>query len=279
MNALEFKAMISLLDDSDSEVINEIRSRIINWGLEAVPHLEKEWEFYGENPLVQEKIEDLIQDLHFGNLFKNFEKWISEGGRDLLEGLWLISRINYPESDIQWMRVEINNIFMEIWVNTHEDMHPADFLKILNDILFNKLGFRPNVKNFHSPANSMFNQVLENRRGNPVSLSCVYILLAEKLGIPLFGVNLPFLFVTVLNHPDYRYYVNPFNKGQTFVKKDIEEYLKQIKIESKPEYFEPCTNTDIIKRILTNLSYAYHKKGDLIHLNQVSRIIDMINSF
>jgi regulator of sirC expression with transglutaminase-like and TPR domain len=277
MNIQDFKAMISLLDDSDTEVVDIVQQKILNLGQDAIPLLEKEWDEYEENPLIQNKIENLLHDLQLGNLISDFQEWISHGSEDLLRGLWLVSRLAYPENKIQKMRDDVNKIYMDVWIMTNEDMHPVDLLNVMNDVIFNRLKYEPNVKNFHSPTNSLFNLVLEQKKGNPVTLSCLYILLAQRLDIPLYGVNLPNLFVTVFDLPGQKFYVNPFNKGQIFYQRDIDDYLKHMNMEPKEEFYKACGNKEIVIRVLTNLAYSYQKSGDDERGSQVSQILSVFN--
>lgn len=277
MNIQDFKAMISLLDDSDTEVVDIVQQKILNLGQDAIPLLEKEWDEYEENPLIQNKIENLLHDLQLGNLITDFQEWISHGSEDLLRGLWLVSRLAYPENKIQKMRDDVNKIYMDVWIMTNKDMHPVDLLNVMNDVIFNQLKYEPNVKNFHSPNNSLFNLVLEQKKGNPVTLSCLYILLAQRLDIPLYGVNLPNLFVTVFDLPGQKFYVNPFNKGQIFYQRDIDDYLKHMNMEPKEEFYKACGNKEIVIRVLTNLAYSYQKSGDDERGSQVSQILSVIN--
>lgn len=262
MNREDIKAMVSLLDDTDIEVVSIIETNIKNLGQEAIPILEKEKENNGLNPTVQKKIEDLVHDMHLSNLFAEFEIWKNTNTSDLLTGLWLISKYQFPDLRIEKLSAEINEIQMEVWMRTQDKMHPNDVVKVINEVIFEHYKFEPNIKNFHSPSNSMINLVLKEKKGNPVALSCLYILLAQKLDLPIYGVNLPNLFVLIFDYPGYRFYLNPFNRGQVFVEKDIDDYLKQMNIEPNEKYYKSCSNTEIIKRILTNLSFAYQKTGE-----------------
>ncbi len=262
MNREDIKAMVSLLDDTDIEVVSIIESNLKNLGLEVIPILEIEKKNKGLNPIVQKKIEYLVHDMHLSNLFAEFEVWKNTNPSDLLTGLWLISKYQFPNLTIETLNEEIKNIQMEVWTRTQNKMHPNDVVKVLNDVIFEHFKFEPNIKNFHSPSNSMFNMVLKEKKGNPVALSCLYILLAQKLDLPIYGVSLPNLFVLIFDYPGYRFYLNPFNRGQVFVEKDIDDYLKQMNIEPNEKYYKSCSNIEIIKRILTNLSFAYQKTGE-----------------
>lgn len=277
MNREDLKAMISLLDDSDMEVVNIVENNIKNLGHEVIPILEKEWERNGLNPVLQKKIEDLVHDLHLSNLSADLESWKNNNHTDLMTGLWLIAKYQYPDLKVETLNQEIKNIQMKVWVNTHEKMHPNDMVKILNDVIFEQLKFEPNIKNFHSPSNSMFNLVLSQKKGNPVALSCLFILLAQRLDLPIYGVNLPNLFVLIFDYPGYRFYLNPFNRGQVFLEKDIDDYLKQMNIEPNEKYYKSCSNIEIIKRILTNLSFAYQKIGEEDKQNEVNQFLKIFD--
>jgi regulator of sirC expression with transglutaminase-like and TPR domain len=277
MNREDLKAMISLLDDSDVEVVNIVENNIKNLGHEVIPILEKEWERNGLNPVLQKKIEDLVHDLHLTNLSADLESWKNNNHTDLMTGLWLIAKYQYPDLKVETLNQEIKNIQMKVWVNTHEKMHPNDMVKILNEVIFEQLKFEPNIKNFHSPSNSMFNLVLSQKKGNPVALSCLFILLAQRLDLPIYGVNLPNLFVLIFDYPGYRFYLNPFNRGQVFLEKDIDDYLKQMNIEPNEKYYKSCSNIEIIKRILTNLSFAYQKIGEEDKQNEVNQFLKIFD--
>lgn len=278
MNIQDFRAMISLLDDSDIEVVDIIEDKIKKLGQEAIPLLVQEQKEHNSNPGIQEKIGHLLYDLQMDSLVFDIKEWVSHGGEDLLYGLWLVSKIASPENKIEKMRGELQKIYMDIWVLSHKDMHPVDMLGVMSDVLFNQLGFEANVKNFHAPENSLFNLVLEQKKGNPVALSCIYILLAQKLDIPLYGVNLPNLFVTVFDLPGHKFYVNPFNKGQVFYQKDIDDYLQHMNLEPRIEYYKACSNVEIVVRVLTNLVFAYQKSGDKPMERLVNQILSVLKN-
>ena len=57
------------------------------------------------------------------------------------------------------------------------------------------------------------------------------------------------------------FYVNPFSKGLIFQQKDIDSFLKQLNVEPENKYYLPCSNLDILKRVLNNLVYSFEKLG------------------
>ncbi len=271
----QIKAMITLLDDSDHEVVSIVSSKLKDLGKEIIPVLESEWKNNVLNPILQQNIGDLVNELKYISLKSDLITWKSEESNNLLKGLWLIATYQFPDLKIETLKSILKNIYLDIYIRTNPEMHPEDILKIINQVIFEDHKFESNVKNFHSTANSMFNLVLEDKKGNPVGLACIYILLAEKLNLPIYGVNLPNLFVLIFDYPGHRFYINAFNKGQIFYEKDIDDYLKQMKIESDPKFYIACNNSEIVARILNNLSFSYHKIGDTTSQSQINELLEI----
>jgi len=268
----EFKALVSLLEDEDEEVNRHVEGKIMSLGSDVIPFLEEQWE-KSFDPNIQRKIEDMIHTLQFTQLKERFRGWKEKGGESLLEGMWLISLYQYPDTELNELNKEIDQIYYDIWVELQEDLHPYDQIKIINGALFTKLKFRANTKNFHSPNNSFLKSVLESKKGNPISLSVVYMLVAEKLGLPIYGVNLPNLFIITYKSEEIQFYVNAFNRGLIFSKKDIDNYLSNLNLTPKPIYYEPCSNEDIIKRVLRNLIMAFEKLGEHHRSEEVKELL------
>ncbi len=272
----ELKALVSLLEDEDVEVIKHVEDKILSIGNELIPFLENEWES-SFNPNIQRKIEDLIHTLQFDFLKIQLQNWISQGGKDLLEGIWLVATYQYPDLEFNFLKGKIETLYDEVLPNFKNDLKPFDQVKFINNIIFEKLKFRANTKNFHSPGNSMINVVLETHRGNPISLCIIYILISQKLGLPVYGVNLPNLFMCTYKNNDHQFYINAFNKGLIFSRKDIENYVQQLHLNPVDLFFEPCRNDDIVKRILRNLVVSFDKNGDHYKSDEVKQLLNAID--
>lgn len=270
----ELDALVSLLDDTDREVKNHVRDKIISLGSEIIPFLEKKWET-SFNPDIQKEIEELVHDLQFSQLKERLSDWKKSPDQDLLTGLWILNTYQYPDLEFDKLNADMHQIYFDVWTAFKNDLLPYEQIRIINGILFGQLRFSANTKNFHSPGNSMLSNVLETKKGNPISLCAIYLLVAQKLGLPVYGVNLPNLFVLTYKSKDISFYINAFNKGLIFSKQDIINYLDHLKIEHRPEFFEPCNNIDIIARSLRNLMVAFEKLGELQKVEEVKQLLEI----
>lgn len=272
----ELKALVSLLDDEDQQILSQVEGKIMTLGNEIIPFLESEWE-NSFSPAVQQRIEDLVHTLQFRLLQDRLIHWKESETDDLLKGMWVVATYLYPDLDFDKLKADIEQIYYEAWLEQKNDLHPYDQVRALNDVIFHKLKFRGNTRNFHSPANSMINTVLETKKGNPISLSVIYILVAQKLEIPVYGVNLPNMFITTYkSNIVSQFYINPFNKGIIFTKKDITNYISELNLSHIDIFFQPCSNLDIIKRVLRNLSHSFEKQGDHTKNDEVKTLLQSI---
>ena len=122
----------------------------------------------------------------------------------------------------------------------------------------------------------MVSTVLDTKKGNPITLCAIYLLVAQKLGLPIYGVNLPNLFVLTYKSAEVTFYINAFNKGLIFLRNDIVNYLEHLKIEPQENFFEPCSHLEIILRSLRNLGHAFEKLGEVSKVEEIKILIRIL---
>jgi regulator of sirC expression with transglutaminase-like and TPR domain len=276
MENKEFKALVSLLDDEDDQIVSHVQEKILSLGTSVIPFLEQEWES-NFNSQVQRKIEDLIHTLQYELLKERLKQWFEGEEKDLLTGMWLVATYQYPDLELSKLRQDLEQLYYETWLEFKPDLYPFDQVKLINSVIFNKLKFGANTKNFHSPGNSMINIVIESKRGNPITLCVIYMLVAQKLKLPVYGVNLPNLFV--LTYKDDRhtqFYINAFNKGLIFSRQDIENYINELHLPPQNSFFDPCPSLEIVRRVLRNLIMSFDKMGEHAKAEEVKELLLII---
>jgi len=272
----EIKALISLLEDDDPEIYQHVSEQINELGDAIIPFLEEAWE-ESLNPDFQKKMEDLIHELQFEGLKERLKAWKEEGATNLLQGIWLVNTYQYPDVEMSQITKSIEQIYYDAWLNVKPDMHPYDQVKALNYAIFKMNKFSANTVNFHAPSNSMLHLVLESRRGNPLTLCVIYLTIAQKLNLPVYGVNLPNLFVLTFKHEGMEpFYINVYNKGLMLTKADIDNYLLQLNLNPVPIFYEPAPNLAIVQRSLRNLAFSFEKMNDLEKAAEVTILLDAI---
>ncbi len=273
MSDTEIQALITLIDDPDEGIYVQVRERIISLGGPVVPVLEHAWEAQGQGDLFRNRVEDLLHTIHLDITFNRLTAWRRGGAEDLLEGAMAVCRYRYAELDEKRVRSRLSALRQDIWLELNDNLTAFEKVRVFNHIFYQVHGFKGNKRNYHAPQNSYINEVLESRKGNPLSLALIYQLLAEELELPLRGVNLPNHFVLAymdetgvaaseFGHAGVLFYVNAFSQGDILGKSEIDEFLSKLDLPADDSFYQPCTNLDIIRRLLNNLLNSYEKLND-----------------
>lgn len=282
INEKEIHSLIKLLDDPDPQIFNHVEVKLLSYGNEIISYLENAWENSFDS-ILQERIEDIVHKIQYQNVKEDLALWHQSGAFDLLRGFLIVNKYQYPDLDEEKVINQIDAIKRDVWLQMMYESSPTEKVKLLNHIFCNVYGFSGNTKNHKSPQNSYLSQVLESKKGNQISLAIIYSVIAQKLDIPIYGVNLPQHFILAYVDEFERkekstgilFYINVFNKGYIFNKREIDQFLRQLQLQPEPSFYEPCSNTEIIKRVLRNLISSYEKEGANHKVKELVKLLDV----
>ncbi|MBS1937765.1 MAG: transglutaminase family protein [Bacteroidetes bacterium] len=287
MSDTEIQALITLIDDPDETIYDQVRERILALGQPVVRELEHAWERDGQGDLFRVRVEDLLHTIHLDITYNRLAAWRKSGGEDLLEGALAVCRYRYAELDEQRVRARLAALRQDIWLELNDNLTAFEQVRVFNHIFYQVHGFKGNKRNYHAPQNSYLNEVLESRTGNPLSLALIYQLVAEELDLPLRGVNLPNHFVLAymdetgvaaseFGHAGVLFYVNAFSQGDILGKAEIDEFLGKLELPAQESFYLPCTNIEIIRRLLNNLLNSYQKLNDPDRVEDLQRLLSAL---
>jgi regulator of sirC expression with transglutaminase-like and TPR domain len=275
----ELEALISLLEDPDRQVHGTVSDRLIELGEEVVSPLEKRWELTLK-PDLQLRIENVIKTIQYNTVRRSMGAWKTGGGSNLLFGAYLVARFHYPDLEFDFLNEKIEKIKKDIWLELNNELTALEKVKVINYFLYEIYKFDRSGKKAHTPQLYMVNHVVDTCKGGPVMLGLIYAELARRLNLPIYGVNLPRNFVLCYYDPDYHedpngilFYINPSDKGALLGLKELKTFLKHLDIEEKDAYFTPCSNVDIIERLLINLHFAYERSGQTEKAEELKQLL------
>ncbi len=282
------EALIHLIDDPDEGIFQHVRDRLLQYGPNAIPYLENSWGEKDFGLIFLNRVEQLIHDIQFEESKRQLLNW-KNSEKDLLSGAIIIAKYQYPGLNEEHVHEFMEEMKRDIWIELSNKQTAFEKIRIFNKVFFGKYRFYGDSKDFHSPLNSYINTVIESRKGNPLSLSIIYSVVAQLLGMPVYGINLPNHFVlaymdeekiNLFTNPDNRngvlFYINPFSKGGLFDEGEINEFLQNLNLPASREYFEPCSNTSIIRRMLTNLISAFQQAGNATKVLELTELRDLL---
>lgn len=273
---IKVNSLIRLAEDPDPIIYDRVKLELVKMGEAVIPELENSWSDYRTETLQRERLFEIIRQIRVNEIKTELEQWRASSNRDLLKGATIISKFQFPHLDHDVIDSELEKIKQKVWLEINEEHTAFEIVKIFNHVLFDICGFQMGDSSFYSPQSSFINAVLESKKGNQLSLSMIYSIIAQKLEIPIYGIDLPNQFVLgfvdqfqtlkMLGLDEHErnilFYINPTSKGRIFDQNEIEHYLRSLNLPLRNDYFVPCSNTEILCRLIGDLSNAYHKVGE-----------------
>lgn len=282
----EILALISMIDDPDPRVFREISRKIVLMGYDALPFIE-EAELQMADSELRERMTSIKAGIRYQQLSADLFAWAANPQRDILDAWLSVSRYCYPEIAEKEIRKEIDLIRRDVWLEINETLTALEQIRVFNHIFYELHGFQGNLQDYHDPDNSLINRVLKTRKGSPLSMGLLYMLVARSLGFPVHGINLPEHFVlaymgdasatpqSAAGEGVPLFYINAFSRGDVFSSAEINKFLRKMDFEPLPEFFRPCSDLEILMRMLDSLAAAYDTTGNS---NRKSALVNLRNS-
>jgi regulator of sirC expression with transglutaminase-like and TPR domain len=206
-----------------------------------------------------------------------FEKLMKKPEQDvrLAEAALYIARDEYPQIDIPAYLELLKN--WSTLLRKEASRKPGHSrLDLLHDLLFQRMHFSGNIDNYYDPKNSFLNDVIDSRKGIPISLSVIYLELAWSLGLDATGIGFPGHFLVRVNHRGETVYVDAFHKGKIMSANDCVEFWNDIsegEVQFQENFLSSMNKHQILIRMLRNLKGIYLEQKNY---KKVIRIMDKL---
>ena len=192
----------------------------------------------------------------------------------LLNGAVAIAMHQAEDADPANVDATIQQYADTIRSRVHGDQ-PQALLAHLHEFLFEEMGFCGNTDDYYNPANSYLSTVLETRRGLPITLSLLYKLVAERLGLRSWGVGLPGHFLVAVEIDGSPLLIDAFAGGRVITPDEAHARLQEMfgpEMEWSDELLRPASNRHWLTRMLQNLLNVFGSTG---HYADVAAVLEM----
>jgi tetratricopeptide (TPR) repeat protein len=134
-------------------------------------------------------------------------------------------------------------------------------IPVINKYLFDELGFK-SVKEASEPKDLFLHSVLDNKRGYCLSLSVLYLSLAERLGLPLYGVVVPGHFFVRYDDGRVRFNIETTSGGGSA---SDEHYINKFKVpvDNDGIYMRNLNKMQTLGCFFNNLGNSYMDVGNI----------------
>jgi regulator of sirC expression with transglutaminase-like and TPR domain len=275
----ELNHLIKLIDDEDEEIYENIKKRFLLYGEESKNFLSEFTK--SEDLLIAERSKEIISILDF-KLVENKIRELFLNKKNLLErAVFLISEYGYPNVDFDNYKMIIDKMAFDIESRIERKIRKVsssyEKIKIINDYLFKRKKFKGNTENYNETDNLYINKVIDRKMGIPVSLSILYLLIANRLKLPIYGVNLPSHFIVKYQDDKEELFIDPFNEGIVISRKEAIKFLKQLGLSeedcNKISFLNNASERDIVKRYINNLIHIYEKNNEKLKAGKLKQLL------
>jgi len=266
------EALIGLLDDPSPVVRQALVAHFTTMGPAAATFL-REVE-HGANRVLAGHAAWFLRELKFTDPAAEFRGFIRAMSYDLETGALLLARTVSPGLDISHCSAALDAIAQRCRELAVGPSAARDKCRLINRVLFHELGFHGNVEHYIDPLNSLIDQVIERRKGNPVSLCIVYLLVAARLDFTLDPVGLPGHFVIGCSSDDLPFYVDPFEQGVMRDRGEIMALLSGRRSGITESDLAPVSVREVLCRVCRNLVNSFTASGEVEKVRLFSGFLD-----
>lgn len=271
----DLEALLHLLSDQDPRIIRQIHQHLVDAGSEALPFLREALKDC-DDPHLAARIHAAIGDIAQTDVEEHWDTLLatSEEELDLEAGAFLIARTGDPQVETAPYRQRLDDMAAEL--QPLSSGTPRQVVRNMNEYLFHTLRFRGNTQQYYDPNNSFLHRVLDDRVGIPISLSVVYLLLGQRLRVPVAGVGLPGHFLVGLRTEPV--FIDCFHQGTLLTEKDCVRLLENYGVEFDRRYLEPCSHAHILARMLRNLIAVYETRQETTEGRRFRRMLTALEN-
>jgi len=193
----------------------------------------------------------------------------------LLEAAASIALIDEPELDVESVLEEVERMVDRVRSRMISSADDLTRLAVLNHVFYKDMGFGLNANDYYAPSNSFVNEVLRTRRGIPVSLSVIWLEMAQELGLRAHGIAFPGHFLVKVALDSGLVVLDPAtgeSLGIDHLSERLEPFRDQEDQLLKPDldegetplglYLQSCPPRDVLTRMLRNLKEIYQTQQD-----------------
>jgi regulator of sirC expression with transglutaminase-like and TPR domain len=257
MTSNRVTAIIDLLEDPSPDVKSLMAGQLKKFSMKELAELhEKVSEI---NLELAFRVEVLIQEKTYEAFIEELERLINRGDSDLETLVLFLARFIDQDIEEKSMVDSLDELALECqkYIDEKADISSGmAFAEFLGKIC----RFRGNDESYYAVGNSSIDCVLASRKGLPITLSVLYILVGRRLNIPVKGIALPGHFVVGVFEEENTTFLDPFNRGNELTVIECEAMTRKAGYPFFANYLEPVDEKLIFPRMLNNLKFVFKRE-------------------
>ena len=251
-------ALIRLLRDNDPSTVNLLKEQLVEAGIDGMATLRDLLAL--DDAAVTAHVRDVLERIQADEAQDEMllcAHLFPEHG-DLEAAWWLLTRCFFPEAPIAKLHRKLDSWGARLRSSVAVAGSSRERLQVLTNFMAVDLRFEGNAEEYYDPNNSLLSEVIESRRGIPISLVMLYVIVGRRAGMEIDGINLPGHFIARYE----RIFFDPFHGGRILSRPDCEAILARQKLKTHSSYFAPASPRLVLMRMLANLVFIFERRGE-----------------
>lgn len=198
---------------------------------------------------------------------------------NLARGALLIALEDNPHIDVDQYLAALDDLAARVQRRCASGEPPVFRVGHLHAEMFDTDGYVGEETNYYDPRNAYLHDVIDRKRGLPISLSIIFLHVAAKLGLNAFGVGLPGHYIVKVQFELNEVYVDPFHAGSTMTTPEIAALLRSISGGTLPltsDHLRAWSGRETLLRVLGNLQSMWSRAGDPRRAQAARERIDIL---
>lgn len=259
------QAFVDLLSDADERILALLAEQMSKYDDKSLKLLEKIAD--------QSQDPNILDNWYYISkivVVDKLQNWRKEG--DLEEALFLLARIKNPGLDLNHYERELENFTNRVRNKITSLSSHEEIMESIGQVLFVEEGFIGNQLDYYDLDNNFIHTVIDKRAGNPIMLSCLFILIGRRLGFDIEGVGTPGHFIVKFGNK----YYDPFFAGREISKEECILRAQELKVYWREDYLNAVSDAFILSRCIRNLIAIYKKLNDYEKAADISSLLKLV---
>jgi regulator of sirC expression with transglutaminase-like and TPR domain len=277
INDRELWALFTLLDDPQPIVYDAVRARLRALGDETIGALRTL--SLANHDLHRHEIQEIADVIRFETAVRRIAAldFASRADTALEDGVFLLARYGHPDAVEDGYRRRLDEMARDVRILAGARATSLELTMRLRGYLFADLGFAGNRDDYYNPDNSYMNKVIDFRRGIPITLSALMLLIGKRLHLPLHGIGMPMHFLVRFDDGSRSFFIDTFNGGAVITRDQCRQMLASSGVTLTPAMLEPIGDKAIVERMFRNLLIAYKQTGDELQARRIGELLGELN--
>jgi hypothetical protein len=258
MTASQQQALVSLLQDGDAATVGLVKGQLIEGGDARLAEYSEM--MLGANGLARESLQEVIHEIEASRTLGDVSRGLAtlRTLRQLEQLCWDFTRTVHPGFEGGPYARQL-----DVWAEGVRRLitpqaTAREKIYCLARHLAQEQGLAGSSDDYYHPRNGYLPWAMEFRRGLPITLTLIYMLVGVRLDIPVEGIAAPGHFLARLDGIIF----DPYRKGRILSDGEWEMIASEVPLKQRPLLTRPCTPSGTMHRLLINLRNCYVKRHD-----------------